>query len=162
MWSLNRNSSRVILCRAEECLVNVFSKSQKFKFFALSSECHFRFVKLCNCVIDEFSPIVGFPSGGGGNPITNPGGGGGGFRGAKNDLIAELKMSHTAGGVSKLRTEQQKMAEEQEREQYKRFLAQFTMENFLEKVSLFVDLRGREVARPPRKTFLSPSPALVL
>ena len=44
-------------------------------------------------------------------------------------------MSHTVGGVSKLRSEQQKVQEEQEREQYKRFLAQFTMENFLEKVN---------------------------
>ena len=75
----------------------------------------------------------GFPSGGGGNPFTNATGTG--FKDAKNDLIAELKMSHTVGGVSKLRTEQQKIQEEQEREQYKRFLAQFTMENFLEKVN---------------------------
>lgn len=43
-------------------------------------------------------------------------------------------MSHTVGGVSKLRSEQQKLQEEHEKEQYKRFLAQFTMENFLEKV----------------------------
>ena len=75
----------------------------------------------------------GFPSGGGGNPFTNASGTG--FKDAKNDLIAELKMSHTVGGVSKLRSEQQKIQEEQEREQYKRFLAQFTMENFLEKVN---------------------------
>ena len=54
---------------------------------------------------------------------------------AKNDLIAELKLSHNVGGVSKLRSEQQKMHEEQERAEYRRFLAQFTMENFLEKVS---------------------------
>lgn len=45
-------------------------------------------------------------------------------------------MSHTVGGVSKLRSEQQKLQEEHEKEQYKRFLAQFTMENFLEKVLL--------------------------
>ena len=76
---------------------------------------------------------TGFPSGGGGNPITNASPGG--FKDAKHDLIAELKMSHTVGGVSKLRSEQQKVQEEQEREQYKRFLAQFTMENFLEKVN---------------------------
>ena len=75
---------------------------------------------------------TGFPSGGGGKPITNAGLG---IKGVKQDLIAELKMSHTVGGVSKLRSEQQKVQEEQEREQYKRFLAQFTMENFLEKVN---------------------------
>ena len=56
------------------------------------------------------------------------------FKLAKNDLIAELKLSHNVGGVSKLRSEQQKMQEEQERAEYRRFLAQFTMENFLEKV----------------------------
>lgn len=78
--------------------------------------------------------FVGFPSGGGGNPITNSGTGG--FKEAKNDLIAELKLSHTVGGISKLKTKQQELQEEQEREQYKRFLAQFTMENFLEKASV--------------------------
>ena len=75
---------------------------------------------------------LGFPSGGGGNPITSSSGG---FKDAKNDLIAELKLSHTVGGISKLKSEQQKLQEEQEKEQYKLFLAQFTMENFLEKVS---------------------------
>ena len=44
-------------------------------------------------------------------------------------------MSHNVGGISKLRTEQQKIQEQHEHEQYKRFLAQFTMENFLEKVT---------------------------
>ena len=83
---------------------------------------------------------TGFPSGGGGNPITNASPGG--FKDAKHDLIAELKMSHTVGGVSKLRSEQQKVQEEQEREQYKRFLAQFTMENFLEKVNNAGDRTG--------------------
>jgi hypothetical protein len=57
------------------------------------------------------------------------------FKLAKNDLIAELKASHNVGGVGKLRSEQQKMQEEQERAEYRRFLAQFTAENFLEKVS---------------------------
>ena len=77
-----------------------------------------------------------------GNPITNSTGGG--FKEVKNDLIAELKLSHTVGGISKLKTEQQKLQEEQEKEQYKRFLSQFTMENFLEKVimSLTKDARG--------------------
>ena len=84
---------------------------------------------------------TGFPSGGGGNPITNASPGG--FKDAKHDLIAELKMSHTVGGVSKLRSEQQKVQEEQEREQYKRFLAQFTMENFLEKVNNAGDFTGK-------------------
>jgi len=56
------------------------------------------------------------------------------FKLAKNDLIAELKLSHNVGGVSKLRSEQQKMQEGQERSEYRRFLAQFTTENFLEKV----------------------------
>jgi hypothetical protein len=79
--------------------------------------------------------FLGFPCGGGGNPITNSSGGKSGFAFVKNDLIAELKLSHTVGGVSKLRTEQQKVQEEHEKEQYKRFLGQFTMENFLEKVN---------------------------
>ena len=77
--------------------------------------------------------FLGFPSGGGGNPIT--GGGKGGFKDAKNDLIAELKLSHHIGGISKLKCEQQRHQEEIEKEQYQRFLSQFTMENFLEKVS---------------------------
>ena len=54
---------------------------------------------------------------------------------AKNDLIAELKLSHNVGGVSKLKNEQIKFQEEQERAEYKKFLSKFTMENFLEKVS---------------------------
>ena len=54
---------------------------------------------------------------------------------AKNDLIAELKLSHNVGGVSKLKSEQLRLQEEQERAEYKKFLAKFTMENFLEKVS---------------------------
>ena len=53
---------------------------------------------------------------------------------AKNDLIAELKLSHNVGGVSKLKSEQLRLQEEQERAEYKKFLAKFTMENFLEKV----------------------------
>ena len=57
------------------------------------------------------------------------------FKLAKNDLIAELKLSHNVGGVSKLKSEQQKLQEEQERSEYKKFLAKFTMENFLEKAS---------------------------
>merc|ERR1711976_1069642 len=57
--------------------------------------------------------------------------------------IAELKMSHNVGGISKLRTEQQKIQEQHEQEQYKRFLAQFTMENFLEKVPTH-DPKGAE------------------
>ena len=53
---------------------------------------------------------------------------------AKNDPIAELKLSHNVGGVSKLKSEQLRLQEEQERAEYKKFLAKFTMENFLEKV----------------------------
>ena len=60
-----------------------------------------------------------------------------GFKLVKNDLIAELKLSHNVGGVSKLRTEQAKYQEEIEKENYKKFLAQFTMENFLSKVIFF-------------------------
>ena len=59
------------------------------------------------------------------------------FKEVKNDLIAELKLSHNIGGISKLKQEQQKIQEAQEKEKYKRFLAKFTMENFLEKVSIF-------------------------
>ena len=57
------------------------------------------------------------------------------FKGAKNDLIAELKLSHNVGGISRLRSEQAKMQEEAERQKYAKFLSQFTMENFLDKVS---------------------------
>ena len=57
-----------------------------------------------------------------------------GIQVAKNDLIAELKLSHNVGGVSKLRSEQAKLIDEEEKQKYKRFLAQFTMENFLETV----------------------------
>ena len=57
---------------------------------------------------------------------------------AKNDLIAELKLSHNVGGVSKLKSEQLRLQEEQERAEYKKFLAKFTMENFLEKVIVYV------------------------
>ena len=53
----------------------------------------------------------------------------------KNDLIAELKLSHNVGGVSKLRSEQQKLQDEAEKKRFKQFLAQFTMENFLDTVS---------------------------
>ena len=69
-------------------------------------------------------------------------------------MIAELKLSHTIGGISKLRSGQvtnktininksfhfitdhlqQKAAEEVEKEQYRKFLGQFTTENFLKKV----------------------------
>ena len=57
------------------------------------------------------------------------------FKGAKNDLIAELKLSHNVGGISRLRSEQAKMQEEAERQKYAKFLSQFTAENFLDKVS---------------------------
>jgi len=79
------------------------------------------------------APIPGFPSGGGGNPITGAGKGPG-FKDVKNDLIAELKLSHHVGGISKLKCEQQKHQEEIEKEQYQKFLSQFTMETFFEKV----------------------------
>jgi hypothetical protein len=69
--------------------------------------------------------------------LQDLGGSGSGFKEVKNDLIAELKLSHKSGGVSKLRQEQQRIQEEQEREKYKRFLEKFTMENFLEKVISF-------------------------
>ena len=87
------------------------------------------------CVVLQYEPIIQcsgvliilFVSGLGGKP-------GEPFKLAKNDLIAELKLSHNVGGVSRLKTEQQKFQEEQERQEYKKFLAKFTMENFLEKV----------------------------
>ena len=57
------------------------------------------------------------------------------FKGVKNDLIAELKLTHNVGGISRLRSEQAKMQEEAERQKYAKFLSQFTTENFLDKVS---------------------------
>jgi len=62
--------------------------------------------------------------------------GSGGFAHAKHDLIAELKMSHDVGGVSKLRSEQQKAADEAEKAKFQRFLATFTQENYLDKVKI--------------------------
>jgi len=59
-------------------------------------------------------------------------------------------MSHNVGGISKLRTEQQKIQEQHEQEQYKRFLAQFTMENFLEKVPTH-DPNGAEIPKWKRE-----------
>jgi hypothetical protein len=56
------------------------------------------------------------------------------FKVVKNDLIAELKLSHNVGGVSKLKSEQAKLQEEEEKELFKKFLLQFTMENYLSKV----------------------------
>ena len=89
------------------------------KYYKSDTLCS-QFVHIINCVLD-------FPAGDS-NGTPQP------FKLAKNDLIAELKLSHNVGGVSKLRSEQQKIQEEQERAEYRRFLAQFTMENFLEKV----------------------------
>lgn len=57
------------------------------------------------------------------------------FASAKNDLIAELKLSQNVGGISRLRREQARAQERQEEDRFKRFLAQFTMENYLDKVS---------------------------
>jgi len=68
----------------------------------------------------------------------------------KGDLIAELKLSHTIGGVSKLRSEQAKAQEELEKEQYRKFLAQFTAENFLKKIPE-KDPAGNEIPRWKRE-----------
>lgn len=72
------------------------------------------------------------------------------FGSTKGDLIAELKLSHNVGGVSKLKYEQAKAQEEAEREQYKKFLAQFTAENFLKKIP-GVDPAGNEIPRWKRE-----------
>jgi len=68
----------------------------------------------------------------------------------KGDLIAELKLSHTIGGISKLRSEQQKAAEEVEKEQYRKFLGQFTAENFLKKIPI-IDPLGNEIPKWKRE-----------
>merc|ERR1712130_1031304 len=68
----------------------------------------------------------------------------------KGDLIAELKLSHTIGGVSKLRSEQAKAQEELEKEQYRKFLAKFTAENFLKKIPE-KDPAGNEIPRWKRE-----------
>jgi len=68
----------------------------------------------------------------------------------KGDLIAELKLSHTIGGISKLRNEQQKAAEEIEKEQYRKFLGQFTAENFLKKIPA-LDPLGNEIPKWKRE-----------
>merc|ERR1719180_712515 len=74
-----------------------------------------------------------------------------GFGGdTKGDLIAELKLSHTIGGVGKLRSEQAKAQEEVEKEQYRKFLAKFTAENFLKKIPE-KDPAGNEIPRWKRE-----------
>jgi len=74
-----------------------------------------------------------------------------GFGGdTKGDLIAELKLSHTIGGVGKLRNEQQKAQEEVEKEQYRKFLGQFTGENFLKKIPS-TDPAGNEIPKWKRE-----------
>lgn len=65
-------------------------------------------------------------------------------------MIAELKLSHTIGGVSKLRSEQAKAQEELEKEQYRKFLAKFTAENFLKKIPE-KDPAGNEIPRWKRE-----------
>lgn len=66
------------------------------------------------------------------------------FGSTKGDLIAELKLSHTAGGVSKLKSEQIKAQNELEKEKYKKFLEKFTPENFLSKIPIN-DPSGNEI-----------------
>ncbi len=56
------------------------------------------------------------------------------FKSAKNDLIAELKLSHNVGGVSKLKSEQARIQEEEDNRKFRRFLETFTPENYLHKV----------------------------
>jgi len=68
----------------------------------------------------------------------------------KGDLIAELKLSHTIGGVGKLRSEQQKAQEEVEKDQYRKFLGQFTAENFLKKIPS-TDPAGNEIPKWKRE-----------
>jgi len=68
----------------------------------------------------------------------------------KGDLIAELKLSHTIGGVGKLRSEQQKAQDEAEKEQYRKFLGQFTAENFLKKIPS-TDPAGNEIPKWKRE-----------
>lgn len=68
----------------------------------------------------------------------------------KGDLISELKLSHTLGGVGRLRSEQAKVQVELEKEQYRKFLAQFTAENFLNKIPE-ADPAGNEIPRWKRE-----------
>jgi len=72
------------------------------------------------------------------------------FGETKGDLIAELKMSHNVGGVSKLKSEQAKAQEALEKEQYKKFLAQFTADNFLKKIPI-TDPLGNEIPKWKRE-----------
>ena len=65
-------------------------------------------------------------------------------------------MSHNVGGISKLRTEQQKIQEQHEQEQYKRFLAQFTMENFLEKVTYYSWISAAKMGVLPYDSLKTP------
>ena len=73
------------------------------------------------------------------------------FSDAKNDLIAELKLSHTMGGVSKLRLEQAKQQEEEEHRKFKRFLSTFTAENYLDRVPEIDAETGEEIPQERRE-----------
>ena len=73
------------------------------------------------------------------------------FSDAKNDLIAELKLSHTMGGVSKLRLEQAKQQEEEEHRKFKRFLSTFTAENYLDRVPEIDAETGEEIQQERRE-----------
>ncbi len=73
------------------------------------------------------------------------------FSDAKNDLIAELKLSHTMGGVSKLRLEQAKQQEEEEHQKFKRFLSTFTAENYLDRVPEIDAETGEEIPQERRE-----------
>ncbi len=73
------------------------------------------------------------------------------FSDAKNDLIAELKLSHTMGGVSKLRLEQAKQQEEEEHRKFKRFLSTFTAENYLDRAPEIDAETGEEIPQERRE-----------
>lgn len=57
------------------------------------------------------------------------------FQSQKQDLIAELKLSKDITGIKKLKVERVKMEEKQEKELVTEISRQFSIENFVEKVS---------------------------
>merc|ERR1712098_206860 len=62
----------------------------------------------------------------------------------KANFLSELKKSQVCGGVNKLKEKQAQAREEQEKEDFKNFMEQFTTENFLLKMPE-VDNQGNKI-----------------
>jgi len=72
------------------------------------------------------------------------------FEMSSKKQLRRLKKNNTENSWDKLRNEQQKAAEEIEKEQYRKFLGQFTAENFLKKIPA-LDPLGNEIPKWKRE-----------